>query len=596
MANASAFSQGYATGQGIAEQQRALKEARKQTEWEDKHNDLREAVKNTQQKLWTLDKNSPTYAQDHAQGLQDLTSSIQAYQDFFHPQKNPGMWEKARHLVGMEGKPHPLQAPERVATETTPGVAASSVDLGDGPVATPATPEFKTSTAGPAPTPDEYSAKPLYPSQVKDRAERLKKSQQQAGLMEAGGPETPEAASDRKLNAQIAQIDKSPLSPEDKEEAKRKIFGIYARPSLQKYQLPDGTVQYYDAGRPDLIPDGATAYVKPDTASLQIDEFNKDVAGGYQGTYPQWLAEKKASGGKPRAVWAKDDQGKFYSVLLDPRTNQELPDSRNYGAVPPTSLVGRVTTGHYYWTDPATGELHDQPRTGYSGPAGGGGGTSSPPSSPESSQSPAAASGTPHTPHVPASSKSGGGSTGKDKIIGHKGTKDEIDTKTAYESAVDRVKIMEKNLAAGLRGDSQAMLSMVANHIGMTLGAQKGARINQAVWNEAIESTPWLKKIEAKWGPDGYISGVTLAPEQMKQMVELAHERTEILKEHLDRLQQQREEQEHPKGPGDVKNEANKTQWPNAPDIGTVEQGSKGKHKYIGGDPHKPENWSLVKQ
>jgi hypothetical protein len=70
-------------------------------------------------------------------------------------------------------------------------------------------------------------------------------------------------------------------------------------------------------------------------------------------------------------------------------------------------------------------------------------------------------------------------------------------------------------------GDQQAMLAMTANHIGMTLGAQKGARINQAVWNEAVESAPWLARAAAHFGPDGYLSGVVLSPDQVDQMVDL---------------------------------------------------------------------------
>ena len=78
-------------------------------------------------------------------------------------------------------------------------------------------------------------------------------------------------------------------------------------------------------------------------------------------------------------------------------------------------------------------------------------------------------------------------------------------------------------------GDQQAMLSVVANHIGMTLGAQKGARINQAVWNEATESAPWLQNIEKKFGPDGYLQGVTLSPQQVDQMVELGKLRRDVM-------------------------------------------------------------------
>lgn len=91
---------------------------------------------------------------------------------------------------------------------------------------------------------------------------------------------------------------------------------------------------------------------------------------------------------------------------------------------------------------------------------------------------------------------------------------------TARE-ADKRLRIMEQNEAAAMHGDQQAMLSLVANHIGMTLGAQKGARINQAVWNEAIKSAPFLQNVAKKWGPDGYLQGVTLSPDQVRQMVAL---------------------------------------------------------------------------
>jgi hypothetical protein len=119
-------------------------------------------------------------------------------------------------------------------------------------------------------------------------------------------------------------------------------------------------------------------------------------------------------------------------------------------------------------------------------------------------------------------------------------SKEYNDTRAAYDAAQDRVETMDKNLKDALNGDQQAMLSLVANHIGMTLGAQKGARINQAVWNEAVESAPWLERAKARFSPTtGYLSGVTLTPDQMKQMDHLAHEKADVLKHDLDRLQQQ---------------------------------------------------------
>jgi hypothetical protein len=114
--------------------------------------------------------------------------------------------------------------------------------------------------------------------------------------------------------------------------------------------------------------------------------------------------------------------------------------------------------------------------------------------------------------------------------------KSTADSEREYQSAIDRTKTMDSNLRDALTGDQQAMLSLVANHIGMTLGAQKGSRINKAVWEEAIQSTPWLARMGAKFNSNGYLSGVTLAPEQMRQMVKLAHEKEDVLRQHVERV------------------------------------------------------------
>lgn len=108
---------------------------------------------------------------------------------------------------------------------------------------------------------------------------------------------------------------------------------------------------------------------------------------------------------------------------------------------------------------------------------------------------------------------------------------------TDYQNGIDRLMTMDKNLSDAMKGDQQAMLSLVANHIGMTLGAQKGARITRAAFDEAVQSAPWLSKVTAKWSADGYLSGVTLAPEQMKQMVRLAREKVDVLKDHKHRVE-----------------------------------------------------------
>lgn len=87
-----------------------------------------------------------------------------------------------------------------------------------------------------------------------------------------------------------------------------------------------------------------------------------------------------------------------------------------------------------------------------------------------------------------------------------------------------RLSAMESNLKDALAGNQQAMVSLLTNHIGMTLGLQKGARITKDILNEAAKSQPWLANIKAKWSSDGYLEGITLGPKQMREMVDLARQ------------------------------------------------------------------------
>lgn len=153
----------------------------------------------------------------------------------------------------------------------------------------------------------------------------------------------------------------------------------------------------------------------------------------------------------------------------------------------------------------------------------------------------------PSTGKPPTSStnppKTAGDARNRIKDLGTTGAR--MDTQTAksaaeadreYQSAIDRTKTMDANLRDALAGDQQAMLSLVANHIGMTLGAQKGSRINKAVWEEAIQSAPWLQRVAAKFDSNGYLTGVTLTPQTMQRMVKLAHEKEDVLRQHVERI------------------------------------------------------------
>lgn len=99
----------------------------------------------------------------------------------------------------------------------------------------------------------------------------------------------------------------------------------------------------------------------------------------------------------------------------------------------------------------------------------------------------------------------------------------------AYQPALDsgeRFDVMVQNYVDAVKNhDQQAMLSLLANHLGMTMGLQKGARLTKDIIREAQESRPWLAGIQAKFDKDGVLSGVTLTPQQMRQMIDLGRDR-----------------------------------------------------------------------
>jgi hypothetical protein len=100
---------------------------------------------------------------------------------------------------------------------------------------------------------------------------------------------------------------------------------------------------------------------------------------------------------------------------------------------------------------------------------------------------------------------------------------------TYYKPAQDadvRLQLMEKNEQDALKGNQQAMVNLLANHIALTMGLPRGKvpRVNYQMFQEAQESAPILQRAEAHFDKDGYLTGVVLTPEQMHFMVNLGHE------------------------------------------------------------------------
>lgn len=98
-----------------------------------------------------------------------------------------------------------------------------------------------------------------------------------------------------------------------------------------------------------------------------------------------------------------------------------------------------------------------------------------------------------------------------------------------YQPALDsaeRFNVMAKNYEDAVRDhDQQAMLSLLANHLGMTMGLQKGSRLTRDIIREAEQSRPWMQGMQAKFDKDGFLTGVNLTPQQMRQMVDLGRNR-----------------------------------------------------------------------
>lgn len=98
-----------------------------------------------------------------------------------------------------------------------------------------------------------------------------------------------------------------------------------------------------------------------------------------------------------------------------------------------------------------------------------------------------------------------------------------------YQPALDsaeRFNVMTQSYEKAVKdGDQQAMLNLLANHLGMTMGLQKGARLTKDIITEAQQSQPWLAGLKAHYDKDGYLSGVALSPRQMRQMVDLGKSR-----------------------------------------------------------------------
>ncbi len=298
--------------------------------------------------------------------------------------------------------------------------------------------------------------------------------------------------------------------------------------NIKKVQMPEGF-------RPVAAPKAIDDYTAGLRRFVESEGGNPDKPTNAQEMAYREQRHKTNVTPKERRAWSKEQDGSFTSVMLDDK-NQIIPGTENRNLAPPSSMLQKISVGHHYLED-EQGNIHQLEDTRISGPV--------------QQQRGAAPAGGANIPQTPGQAKAAAARTApaggsRDRIVAFKGNKDYQDTVKNYQAAVDRSTLMDNNLRDALNGNQQAMVSLVANHVGMTGGAQPGMRITRATWEEAAQSAPWIDTVKAKWfheDPqtgdlifDGFKGGINLTPEQMKQMVQLAHEKTQVFKDHLARL------------------------------------------------------------
>ncbi len=119
-----------------------------------------------------------------------------------------------------------------------------------------------------------------------------------------------------------------------------------------------------------------------------------------------------------------------------------------------------------------------------------------------------------------------------------------VDSVKDYGSSMKTMQSMDeayKSIQAN-PNNQQAQVALLMSHIGMTLGVVKGARVGKAQIEEAEQSRTAMaglasrlnfdKNGDLNWS-DPIRKGVTLTPDQMQQMVDLGHQRMNILHQNI---------------------------------------------------------------
>jgi len=352
MASDSAWSEGWQTGTNLATAQRERKEALTDEE-------RRLHVADLYSKGQALSKVIPTLSGEKRQkAMDDLAGIESGIQQVYHPDNAPTFGEGAlakdwHHLANLIHRHRPI-----------PGVDPSHTFRAETPVTPPAvtmpTPagmpvyQWEAQLAMvPSPT-----AAPAAGAAAPKPAPPISRQQQRAQAQA-------QVRQDAARRAAEIDVESQGLSPEEEAKEKERITEQTDEANRQwaldwatKHGIPVDSAVYNDlvqhlAGLPQPKPKykplpGSKPYKGQDNLwyqNMQDEEGNiveRPLGANYQ---------PPPSSRADRYAWSRDAQGRPFSVLLDPATNQVVKGSENYNVVPPPGMLEHVTTGTYHFVD-----------------------------------------------------------------------------------------------------------------------------------------------------------------------------------------------------------------------------------------------------
>jgi hypothetical protein len=274
MANVQAFESGYNQGYGAMEHRRARKQALSDAQFQEKHNEIQGMIDNLQTQAAAIpDKKSDDYTKVKTQ----LDQALQERDAHWRSLEHPNAIMRFGKMLGKD-----MHFPQKAA----PDYAASAGKEAD----------------------QLLAAGPLTPEQQAGVGVRGKLAEFNANL---------KAQTDiwDNLHKGASQEEKDTAHSEIGQRLMQTMFGltgkghwkqvtgkIYDKPATLNY---DSDLNRYTYQTGESVPQEALDTWVPDVkpsgtiASLEMDQYNKAVAGGYKGTYLQWRTEQTA-GNKPK--------------------------------------------------------------------------------------------------------------------------------------------------------------------------------------------------------------------------------------------------------------------------------------------------------